>query len=285
MVFENEIEKQLLLVGDPGRVRQILFNLTGNAIKFTRRGGVTISLRIDAARPGFAHCDVTDTGIGIPDEQQKKLFQLYSQGHASTTRRYGGTGLGLAISKQLVELMGGQIGMFSRLSKGSTFWFTLPITPGLLENKSEGNAETTAPPQAKSAAVPTKHLVLLAEDNEINQKLTVHLLEKLQCRVDVACNGLEAVSMSAQKTYDVIFMDCLMPKMDGWEATRRIRQAQKDGRRVPILAVSASVIEGDQDKCFIAGMDDFLPKPIDAQKLEKAFEKWVLSKGNGQAGN
>jgi signal transduction histidine kinase/CheY-like chemotaxis protein len=265
--------------GDPGRARQVLLNLAGNAVKFTKRGSVTITLLADQERARFLRCEISDTGIGIPADKQSKLFQLFSQADSSTTRRFGGTGLGLAISKRLVELMGGEIGLSSEVNKGSTFWFTLPAgdpSPGQIYGLENTVPAALAPPAVASlpmAAV--NYRVLLAEDNETNQRLAVHVLEKLGCRVDVVPNGLEAVALAGRSRYDLILMDCLMPEMDGLEATREIRRAEHGPGRVPIVALTASVIDGRREKCLAAGMDDFVEKPIHGDKLARALRKWA----------
>lgn len=260
------------IVGDPVRMRQVMLNLAGNAVKFTRWGGVSIELRLDPDRPEFLRCEVTDTGIGIPPEKQPLLFRKFSQVDSSTTRRFGGTGLGLAISKRLIELMGGEIGLQSEPGKGSTFWFILPTVGGL--NPKAPAAPPPLPVAERFGAGPSpeprgepRFHVLLAEDDETNQRLAVQMLQHLGCRVDVASNGAEAAAMAAQLTYDAIFMDCMMPEMNGWEATRVIRRAEHGNRRVPIVAVTADVMPGQREKCLEAGMDDFVEKPIDFNAL------------------
>jgi len=272
-------------VGDPGRFRQVLLNLAGNAIKFTRQGGVSVKVRRDTARPDRVRCEITDTGIGIPVEKQAKLFQMFSQANSSTTRNYGGTGLGLAICKRLVELMGGEIGVASEAQKGSTFWFSLPMS---LETGASSRIELVAAAhgdQATSASLmhpPAVLHVLLAEDDATNRKLAGMLLQRLACRVDVARNGREAVELAGQQRYDAIFLDCLMPEMNGLEACREIRRAENGAGRVPIIAVTASVFAEQRAKCFAAGMDDFIEKPIHADALDKALKKWVSDAENEQ---
>jgi PAS domain S-box-containing protein len=283
IAFQPELPGEFF--GDPGRVRQILLNLLGNAIKFTRQGVVSINLGLNAAQADFARCEIADTGIGIPAGKQPRLFQLFSQADSSTTRRYGGTGLGLAISKRLIELMGGQIGLTSEVGKGSTFWFTLPLRivraenlhlSGGAEPEYDGNPSTVAPEAGRLR-------VLLAEDDVVNQKLAVRLLKNAFCDVDVASTGKEAVSLAAQKEYAAILMDCLMPEMDGWEATREIRRAENLGARVPIIAITANVSAGQRDKCLAAGMDDFVEKPILDHELERVVRKWASPKKNERA--
>jgi len=412
-------------IGDPGRIRQILVNLIGNAIKFTEKGHVLISVESEhqtevSSRLRFS---IEDTGIGIPDDNKEYIFEKFTQMDASTTRKYGGTGLGLAISKQLVELMGGTVGVFSRPGEGSTFWFTLPLsldiqdTAPLLprsdlegvrilivdDNKiscqvlheqlaswgirssacSGGSEALRALHEARAACNPyqiaifdyyltdvdgeslgrmiknepdlqetllimltsvgqrgdakrveeagfsaylvkpvsssqlldtlstvwgtwkegisapliTRHIlaeshankvaqpqkkvkpiharVLVVEDNILNQKMAVKMLEKLGCSVDVASNGLEAVDMVEKLKYDLVFMDCQMPEMDGYEATAEIRLRQMASKHTVIIAMTADSMEGDKEKCLKAGMDDYISKPIRKEILSEMLKDWL----------
>ncbi|MBK8003424.1 MAG: response regulator [Gemmatimonadetes bacterium] len=401
------------LRGDPARIRQVLTNLVANAVKFTEHGGVTVEVRIE---PGETlpclHWAVRDTGIGLTEEQRARLFQPFAQADSSTTRRYGGTGLGLAICRQLVELMGGSIGVDSVPGRGSTFWFTLPLEvvagPGALDPDPDlagvaalvvesqpavrqqlsdlleawglrvqavvepaeaflrlgeaardgqpcrlaivdatlpesdglalaqaiaesealgatkvvllaGLAERSLARAAKAAGVaavlgkPVRHRplhaalrvalgleveapersqlltagegrprrprararVLVAEDNPVNQKLAVQMLERLGAVVDLAADGREAVAAARGFPYDLVFLDCQMPEMDGYEAAAAIRALEGDARRVPIVAMTANAMQGDREKCLAAGMDDYLPKPVRAQELLAMVGRWV----------
>jgi signal transduction histidine kinase/DNA-binding response OmpR family regulator len=408
-----------VLAGDPVRLRQVLTNLIGNAIKFTERGEVSVTVRVaeEAADAVALKVEVRDTGIGIPDEVQRRLFLPFSQADTSTTRRFGGTGLGLAICRQLAELMGGRIGVVSEVGHGSTFWFTVRLArsgaplaaPGvppealrgllvlvvddnatnrrilreqlggwglsveevaggaaaleclraaaaggrrhdlvlldmqmpevsgldvaravqgdaglagvpivLLTSWLEGNlggaakevgvaaclpkpvrprrmrdtllrviaSATLAPPPAERPsprspsadrrAVNARARVLAAEDNPVNKKLISRLLEKEGYRADIVANGVEALAAVAREPYDLILMDCQMPEMDGYEATMAIRAAEAGAaRRMPIIALTASAMEKDRERCLAAGMDDHLTKPVKAEDLRAMLERWI----------
>ena len=242
------------VAGDAGRIRQVLVNLLGNAVKFTEAGQVTVTVEV---LDGAVRTAVRDTGIGIDPGARARLFTRFEQGDASTTRRFGGTGLGLAISKQLVELMGGQIGVDSEPGAGSTFWFTLP----------------TATATATDANADTVH-VLVAEDNATNQFVLTRFLAKLHCTFDVAADGAEAVERWLHGAYDLVLMDCHMPDVDGFTATRQIRAHEHaratdggEASHVRIVACSASVLESERRACADAGMDGFLAKPVDRALL------------------
>ena len=265
------------MTGDPMRVRQVLLNLATNAVKFTKRGGVDIQLLLDPDRPAFVKCIVTDTGIGIKPEAHSRLFKTFSQLDASTTRRFGGTGLGLAISKRLIELLGGEIGVHGEDKKGTVSWFTLPINPPPAgaeppHEPAPASELTGAPLEEAELLYPIR--VLVAEDDPASRQLAAHLLRNFGCDVDVTANGTGATAMASRCDYDLIFMDCLMPEKDGWQATQEIRNGENGRRRVPIIALTASVIGGQAEKCRLAGMDDFLAKPIELPLLEQIIRKW-----------
>ncbi len=379
LVYGLDRRAPRLVIGDPLRVRQVLLNLLSNAIKFTRTGEVCLKVFVacdeDAVQLRF---DVIDTGIGIPETGQGRLFQSFTQLDASTTRRFGGTGLGLAISRRLVELMGGRIGVASRPNQGSRFWFTLRLAVHDVENElpparplanrralvvephpvvqrliadvledlgarvvainsvehlsktdwdvvvvdatslpdvgpgrhatvvlgarpsdrepltgatylprpvREGSlrrtllAHLTAPDVAPTVATPglstSRGRVLLAEDNAVNQRVAQRLLQKLGWDVGVVGNGEEAVAAVAGGGWDAILMDCQMPVMDGFEATMAIRTIEGEGRRVPIIALTAEALAGDRERCLKSGMDDYLSKPVRAEQLHAALERWV----------
>ena len=251
---------------DVGRLRQILLNLLGNALKFTERGEVVLHISlVEENSDGFRLCfAVKDDGIGISPEVQKGLFQPFTQGDSSTTRRFGGTGLGLSICKRLVELLSGEIGLESAEGKGSTFWFTIFA----------GRANQTAPAEPEMAIQPPVAnesrggRILVVEDSIVNQMVAVRLLEKLGYDVDVAANGLEAIDAVERSCYYAVLMDCQMPEMDGFEATKRLREREQgQGKRLPIIAMTANAMKGDKEICLEAGMDDYVPKPVHEEDL------------------
>ena len=257
------------LRADSGRLRQILFNLVGNAIKFTRDGHITIaaSHRMIDARSLELRCEVRDTGIGIAPEDGHKLFSRFSQADASTARRFGGSGLGLAICKQLVELMGGDIGVDSVPCEGSTFWFTIRCELGDASGAAEADIEAARPAASRALRI------LVAEDNHVNQKVVIALLAKLGHSVDVAANGLEAVEAVRNRPYDLLLMDIHMPEMDGITATRKIRELAGDGGRIPIVALSANAMQDDREKYLSVGMNDYVSKPIETAELYGAITR------------
>ena len=270
------------LVGDAGRLRQILTNLVGNAIKFTGRGSVEIRARLlrqEDDRASF-RIEVRDTGIGIPPERHAAVFQRFVQAESDTMRRYGGTGLGLAISRQLVELMGGRIGLDSRPGTGSAFWveFELPVAVaavgarGSYGKDPDGGASGA---QDDPPAVPLGLRVLVAEDNRISQTITLKMLERLGCHADAVANGSEALEALARIHYDAVLMDVQMPEMDGLEATTEIRRLEAGtGRRIPIVAVTAHAMKGDRERCLAAGMDVYVSKPVCPADLARALGRW-----------
>ncbi len=258
--------------GDSIRLRQILLNLLGNAIKFTAAGKIDLYA---SAKPtddgGFElFFSVTDDGIGISETQQQKLFRPFSQAAVSINRQFGGTGLGLTICKQLAELMGGSIGVKSRLGQGSCFWFTIHVLA------SEGEA---IPPRLHMPsvlpAVEKKFRLLLVEDNNINQKVAILTLKKLGYQADIASNGREALDAIAAHNYDLVLMDCIMPEMDGLEATRLLRSTGGRAAKVPVIAMTANAFAEDRAACLAAGMNDYLSKPFREAELSEKLESWL----------
>jgi CheY-like chemotaxis protein len=267
------------VLGDLGRVRQIVLNLLDNAVKFTDSGSV--ELRIGSSEllgdRSVFYISVEDTGIGIAAEHLPLIFSDFSQIDSSVTRKHGGTGLGLAISRRLAELMGGTLTVSSEPGCGSEFLLTLSM-PCFHESRptSESNARL---PLSSKVFPHRQRRVLVAEDNSVNRKVAVRILEKLGCLVDVAVNGRHAVEMATCFSYEAIFMDCGMPEMDGYTATREIRLRQSEPSRVPpsrvpIVATTAHAIAGAREECLEAGMDDYIAKPIQSADLERALAKW-----------
>ena len=270
-----------LLRGDPGRLRQVLINLANNAIKFTEVGEVAVraSLQAQSEARATVRFSVSDTGIGIEADRLDRLFRSFSQIDASTTREYGGTGLGLAICKRLVELMGGQIGLESQAGQGSTFWFTVPMEKqpvGRSSDSAGAHSEETASKSGVSSDRMRQLRVLIAEDNSVNQILALRLVQtKLGCNAEAVANGAEVLEALNRIDYDVVFMDCEMPEMDGYEATRAIRGPNSPvlNRHVTIIAMTARAMASDRDECLAAGMDDYITKPVSVESLAEAIER------------
>ncbi len=269
------------LLGDPARISQVLSNLIGNAIKFTRQGGIFVKALLLEENVTDARIEVSvkDCGIGISKEQQALLFQSFSQADASTTRRYGGTGLGLAISKALVELMGGEISVTSDAGHGATFSFTLRMAKQTTTPRSSVKALQDAKVyRLESKEAGGKLSVLVVDDNEINRKLVKILLEQQGASCELAENGAQALDACLRGSYDLILMDVHMPVMDGLEATSRIRELEKEGHRhTPIIALTANALRGDREKYLAAGMDEYLSKPVNETALMSALARLGLA--------
>ncbi|MEK6633721.1 MAG: ATP-binding protein, partial [Nitrospirota bacterium] len=264
------------LRGDPVRLRQILFNLVGNAIKFTERGSVAVSVTLQQAP---AHLPdsillgwrISDTGIGMTDEQQTRLFQAYSQAETSTARNFGGTGLGLMICRQLVELMGGEIAVESRAGSGTTFSYTTLLLP-TIQREHVGSAVAEVSKPESRCGSPKR--ILVADDNEINQVVACKFLQKLGFEVEIARNGREAVEAASRTPYDAILMDCEMPEMDGYDATRAIRQREMGhDRHIPVIALTGHASAEDERVCVDAGMDAVLTKPVTLPALRGTLDR------------
>ncbi len=300
-----------ILRGDAGRLRQILVNLAGNAVKFTDHGQV--ALRVSQVNRSGGELqlkfEVQDTGIGIPQEHHQRIFESFSQVDGSTSRQFGGTGLGLAIARQLTELMGGQIGVTSEPGQGSTFWFTVPLIipespvqaiPAQAVSVPAFDASARVFPSAAplpAAGTPARDLgrssfpvrgrILVAEDNPVNLELVKTILETFKFQVDTATNGREAYQSWSRNVYDLIFMDCQMPVLDGYEAARRIRaeeEAAGSGQHTPIIALTAHALSGDREQCLEAGMDDHLGKPFRPRQMQAILEQWLAGKTGPKTG-
>ncbi|MBT4838543.1 MAG: response regulator [Methylococcales bacterium] len=270
--YQADLTRQV--IGDPKVLSQIIINLTGNAIKFTAKGGITISVKEtiqdENALLNFA---VKDTGAGIAKEKIESVFEKFIQESTSTSRVYGGTGLGLSITKEFIEMMDGKIGATSQLGQGSTFWFdlTLPISK-------DQQVLMIEPDPEKLENACFDFSVLLADDEIANQLVGKGMLEKTGCRVELAANGLEVLEKIKTQTYDVIFMDCQMPELDGYETSSKIREMEQNlSAHQPIIAMTANVMKGDREKCINAGMDDYIAKPVSIDTLKATLNRLFQS--------
>jgi signal transduction histidine kinase/PleD family two-component response regulator/HPt (histidine-containing phosphotransfer) domain-containing protein len=282
--FDDRLPR--LLQGDPVRLRQILLNLVGNAIKFTQDGYVKIQAKLlsESYQTALIYFAVIDTGIGIPAEATQKLFQSFSQVDASTSRQYGGTGLGLAICHQLISLMNGEIGVESEVGRGSTFWFkiefckptSLSAIPDSPSTKGQNHtAHEIREIDEQKLPAKTELKILVAEDHAINQTVILSQLQVLGYEADCVANGLEALEVLAQQDYDLVLMDCQMPLMDGYEATQELRRREGNKHHTVVIALTANAMSADRDKCLAAGMDDYLSKPLEQEDLERAIRYWT----------
>ncbi len=287
------------VIGDPLRINRVLINLVGNAIKYTspdetgNKKVPEVNILVDVQDIGYGraeiYCEVQDTGIGIPHDKQETIFEKFTQADVSTTRKYGGTGLGLSITKELVELMGGEIGVRSQVDKGSTFWFKIPFE--ITDEIDETNHEDVKRKRRIRKRDSNRYRVdvdiakiLVAEDHLLNKALIKRLLERMGFTdITIVENGKLAVKTYKSGSYDVILMDCHMPEMNGYETTQAIRQIEKlTNRHIPIVALTADAMKGTQERCLDAGMDEYVTKPIDADELKEVLMQWVKIEENGQ---
>ena len=283
-------DSETLFYGDPFRLRQILANLVNNALKFTARGSILVNAEISGVLEGRhpIRLSVADTGVGIPLEAQEQIFEQFRQADGSTTRQFGGTGLGLAICRRLVELMGGRIGVESKLGEGSLFWVEIGLRAAPRSAPTAAPGLEAAQDDTPRPATALRGHVLLAEDNLVNQQLAQAMMSHLGLTVEIANNGEEALALAQEKPFSLILMDCNMPRMDGYLATRRWREHEANqGRieRLPIIALTANAMEGDRQQCFAAGMDDYLAKPFTRIQLAQVLTRWLPSAdvGSGAA--
>jgi CheY-like chemotaxis protein len=271
------------LRGDPLRLGQILLNFTGNAVKFTEQGSITVRARLteESAVDVLLRIEVEDTGIGIAAADQKRLFTAFEQADGSMTRKYGGTGLGLAISKRLVQMMGGEVGVTSTAGKGSTFWFTVRLGKSNIGDGAVLPAPTFSRQPADERLLDeyAGTRILLAEDEPINQEVSRGLLEDVGLVVDLAEDGHQALNLAKQNNYALILMDMQMPVMNGVEATLAIR-ADSLNRSTPILAMTANAFDEDRQVCFDAGMNDHIAKPVVPDRLYETLLAWLQKRDN-----
>ncbi len=263
---------------DPGRIRQILFNLLSNAAKFTKKGSITLSIEVThrSEQSQDLRIVVEDTGIGISEEKLAYVFDKFNQADESTTRKYGGSGLGLAISRSLVNKMGGEMGVKSSPGKGSIFWFTLSVKQSTAECVAEKKYVNEIKIDVSHTSFHGAH-ILLVEDNPVNKMVATKILTRYDCQITHAWNGKEALELKSKQKFDLILMDCQMPEMDGFEATRAIRELEQRNQEMatPIIALTANALKGDRTKCLQAGMDDFISKPVRKETLASVVLKWL----------
>jgi CheY-like chemotaxis protein len=274
LITDVQSEAPDAFYADHIRLQQVLLNLTGNAVKFTETGSVRLGVDLveESESEAILRFSVEDTGIGIPAEKHALIFEAFQQADGSTSRVYGGTGLGLAISTRLVQMMGGQLGVRSVPGEGSCFFFTVA-----LEKNASG--ESDAPRTVRAGDFVSPLRILLAEDNPVNQKLAVRVLERNGHSVDVVGNGRQALDAVERENFDLVLMDVQMPEMDGLTATRLLRLKEVGSeRRTPILALTANAMQGDRERCLDAGMDAYISKPIDIEEFLNA----VAQIGAGQ---
>ena len=282
LTVEHDESIPAMLAGDMARIRQIAANFLANAVKFTENGYVRISSTLIkvTGETAVVRVAVEDSGPGIEASKVPLLFNKFMQADSSSTRRYGGTGLGLAISRKLAELMGGSVGVATELGKGSRFWVELP-----LQIVSSQTSILLAPGERLAARLDMPCRVLVAEDNPVNRRVAIRMLEKLGCTVETAGDGAEALDMYGRLPFDIVFMDCQMPEMDGYDAAAAIRRTEKEQGRphMPIVALTAHAAASDRDRCFAVGMDDYLSKPVSSEQIRAVIQRLMNEKTSTQA--
>ncbi|MBA2764850.1 MAG: PAS domain S-box protein [Thermoleophilaceae bacterium] len=285
LVVVVDADVPALVRADAGRWRQVVANFVSNSIKFTAEGEITV--RASASRSTgsttVVRLEVTDTGIGIEDTALGQLFEPYSQADGSTTRLFGGTGLGLAISKQLIELMGGQIGVESQIGRGSSFWFEVEVEVAVIDGREEGSEGVSEPVDPADCVPPngSSRCILVVEDNPVNQLVTGRLVEKCGFEAQIAGNGRQALEAMSDGRFAAVLMDCQMPELDGDETTREIRRRALGKWRIPIIAVTANAMHGERERCIAQGADDYLTKPLRHEALRGALDRWVPDSPQG----
>ena len=272
--------------GDGGRLRQIVLNLVANAVKFTSEGTVTVKVSMLAAPAETVRLRiaVADEGIGIDPERIEQMFEPFTQADVSTTRRYGGTGLGLAIARELTELMGGVIGAESELGVGSTFWLELELGRAADAGTSSEVAPIASNPQVAVELAADAPIVLIADDTPVNQIVAARAAQRCGCRSHVVNDGYEVLDALIEQRYDAILMDCQMPEMDGYETTVELRRREAGGKRTPVIAMTASAMKSDFERCMSHGMDDFISKPLRHHALDEVLRRWIPRLGASDSG-
>jgi signal transduction histidine kinase len=275
--LQTDADLPAVVEGDAGRLRQVLTNLVGNAVKFTDVGHVLVTVSVAASSSGrvMLRCEVVDTGIGISESDIPLLFRDFTQFDTSNTRRFGGTGLGLAISDRLVRMMGGEIGCLPNAERGSTFWFTVPFDLPEIPAPAQRLPDADDVKAPAPVAANLGPLILIVEDNAINALILERMLTLLGYRSDTVGNGLDALAALAHTTYAAVLMDCQMPVMDGYTTTTRLRAEWPGQPRIPVVAITATATTQDQERCSAAGMDDYLPKPILLERLAAVLDRWT----------
>lgn len=284
--FEIDSNVPTYIKSDLGRVHQILRNLLGNALKFTNEGYVKVFVElVEKGKNTFIHFSVQDTGLGIPEDKLTAIFEKFSQVDASVTRKFGGTGLGLAITQQLVSLLGGDVGVNSKMKEGSTFWFAIPLVVATHGLKSMDSLNHSLE-KYENIKIPLESHILIVDDHPLNCLLLSKILKNLgMVNIDIAEDGVEALDKISQNQYNLVFMDCQMPNFDGYQTTLEIREREAesgDDYRLPVIALTANAMLGDEEKCLKSGMDDYLSKPIKKNSIEKSLKIFIGVENDGE---